>query len=262
MSYRNSREVLEARRATLEAELKTIHSHVSNLETMKRREAEVARDLWETEQQIGAAPEARRGLPMLEDVRIATPCRASWDDMVGDEQVRFCKGCQKNVYDLSAMTRDDAEALLHKNEKGEMCARLYRRADGTMITSDCSVGLQRKRSRQFAVAAVGGGLLAASVLSQVVELPGVPGRRMGEMRVSAREEMGDVAPPEGEPVTPDRPPVSEPSVQPPQLPQPPPVDGPAQPRPGLERAHPTMGVVRMTPRPPAPSNGKSGTTKR
>jgi hypothetical protein len=44
------------------------------------------------------------------------------------------------------MTRRDAEALL-KETNGNLCARLYRRADGTVLTEDCPVGLGVKIAR-------------------------------------------------------------------------------------------------------------------
>ncbi len=75
----------------------------------------------------------------LEKVRIARPCPARWEEMAGDERVRFCGLCRKNVYNLSAMSREAAERLIEERQ-GQMCALLYRRADGTVLTSDCPVG--------------------------------------------------------------------------------------------------------------------------
>ena len=86
-------------------------------------------------------------LPILEDIRIATPCNADWDEMSGDERVRFCGQCEKNVYNLSAMTRVEAETLVRERE-GRMCVRLYQRRDGTVLTADCPVGVQKQRLRR------------------------------------------------------------------------------------------------------------------
>jgi hypothetical protein len=104
----------------------------------------------------------------LEGVRIASPCPASWTEMAGDERVRFCKICSKHVYNLSAMTAQDAASLVVATE-GRMCARFYRRADGTILTADCPVGLAaalRKRLRRLAGAAALGlaGFLPGSYL--------------------------------------------------------------------------------------------------
>lgn len=98
----------------------------------------------------------------LDDLRIAKPCHASWEEMVGDDRARFCGSCHKNVYDLRAMTREEAEALLR--EKGEACVRMARRADGTVITSDCPVGVSRAAQRKRVAGVFAGGLLAASAL--------------------------------------------------------------------------------------------------
>jgi hypothetical protein len=83
---------------------------------------------------------------ILDDCRIATPCPASWDRMIGDDRVRFCQECQLNVYDISHLTRREAEALLSAAE-GRICARIHRRADGTILTRDCPVGLRALRRR-------------------------------------------------------------------------------------------------------------------
>ena len=59
----------------------------------------------------------------------------------------FCHLCQKKVYNLSAMTRGEGERLLAKSE-GNMCVCMYRRQDGTVMTTDCPVGVRRCRWRQ------------------------------------------------------------------------------------------------------------------
>ena len=96
----------------------------------------------------------------LDLIQIATPCPASWDEMQGDERQRFCAHCKLNVYDVSAMKRDEAEQLISKHE-GRMCVRLFRRHDGTVLTRDCPVGLKALRQRLVRnVAALAGVLLA------------------------------------------------------------------------------------------------------
>jgi hypothetical protein len=42
------------------------------------------------------------------------------------------------------MSRPEAEALVLDLE-GKMCARLYRRADGTVLTEDCPVGVRHAK---------------------------------------------------------------------------------------------------------------------
>ena len=82
----------------------------------------------------------------IDHLRIATPCPISWDQMTGDNRVRFCDHCHLNVYNISALSRFEAERLIAATE-GRLCARLFRRADGTVLTSDCPVGLRAFRRR-------------------------------------------------------------------------------------------------------------------
>jgi hypothetical protein len=88
----------------------------------------------------------------LGDLRIAAPCEASWEGMAGDERVRHCTLCRLNVYNFAEMTRGEIQDLLVRTE-GRVCARLYRRADGTLLTRDCPSGLRALRRRASRAAA-------------------------------------------------------------------------------------------------------------
>ena len=87
----------------------------------------------------------------LNNLRIASPCSADWNAMGGDDRKRFCGDCKLNVYNLSGMTRYDAEHLLRMSE-GRLCVRYYQRADGTILTADCPVGWARVKQRISIVA--------------------------------------------------------------------------------------------------------------
>ena len=82
----------------------------------------------------------------IDRLRIATPCPIGWEQMTGDNRVRFCDHCQLNVYNISELSRSEAEKLIASTE-GRLCARLFRRADGTVLTKDCPVGLRALRRR-------------------------------------------------------------------------------------------------------------------
>lgn len=94
----------------------------------------------------------------LDTLKIASPCPADWDAMTGDDRVRHCSECRLSVYNLSEMTREEAEALIEETE-GRLCVRLYQRADGTVITRDCPVGAGKKKRRAAFIGAVLGGLM-------------------------------------------------------------------------------------------------------
>jgi hypothetical protein len=74
--------------------------------------------------------------------------------MYGSDRKRFCGDCKLNVYNLSGMSRDEAENLITTSE-GRLCVRFYKRADGSVITGDCPVGWARvkQRARVLATAA-------------------------------------------------------------------------------------------------------------
>jgi carboxypeptidase family protein len=89
----------------------------------------------------------------LSNLRIASPCPADWEKMVGDERVRHCAECNLNVYNLSAMTERQVEQLIVSSRGKRLCTRLYRRADGTVLTQDCPWSLRVLRRRASRMAA-------------------------------------------------------------------------------------------------------------
>ena len=97
---------------------------------------------------------------LLNSLRIASPCHIGWERMQGDDRIRFCDSCQRNVYNFADLTSDEINSLLQQTEGG-ICGKLYRRADGTILTRDCPVGLRaiRRRVARFA------GAVLATLLS-------------------------------------------------------------------------------------------------
>ncbi|MBY0358846.1 MAG: hypothetical protein K2W82_12650 [Candidatus Obscuribacterales bacterium] len=88
----------------------------------------------------------RRKKSILDSVYIAEPCNVGFENMEGDDRVRFCNQCKLNVYNISQMTKREAEKLIQESD-GRTCLRLYRRADGTIITDNCPIGLRAARER-------------------------------------------------------------------------------------------------------------------
>jgi len=131
-------------------------------------------------------------------LRIASPCRAPWENMDGDERVRFCRECNRNVYNLSAMTEAEARRVVAERE-GRLCVRFFQRRDGTVLTSDCPVG----GKRAFLRAGAGTALALAGVTAGVTTLsacdsPQVDVAKMGEPLMGSPPEqplMGKIAVP-------------------------------------------------------------------
>jgi len=53
--------------------------------------------------------------------------------MIGDERVRFCGECRKHVYNISAMTKREAETLLRESE-GRYRSLFESAPDGILVT--------------------------------------------------------------------------------------------------------------------------------
>lgn len=103
----------------------------------------------------------------LSQLRITQQCPARWSHMVGDDQVRHCGKCDRNVYNVSAMTRDEALRVIEAHE-GKMCMRFYSRPDGTVMTKDCGFIPKLKIKVGAALGALFGftGFLAFPVFAQ------------------------------------------------------------------------------------------------
>jgi hypothetical protein len=109
-------------------------------------------------------------LEILSQVQIASPCPVSWESMTGNDHVRHCAQCDKSVYNFSTMTAQEALDLIQAKE-GKLCAQLYRRLDGTLLTADCPIGLGEKMHRFWRRVAA----IAASVMFLL--LPGCRDRQ-------------------------------------------------------------------------------------
>jgi hypothetical protein len=89
----------------------------------------------------------RRGpLDAVDRIELKTPCAVPWSTMRGDERMRHCDRCGKNVYNLAALTRPEALRLV-ANKEGGRCVRIFRRRDGTVVTADCWSRLRAARKQ-------------------------------------------------------------------------------------------------------------------
>jgi len=109
----------------------------------------------------------------MNNLRIASPCKTTWESMAGDERVRHCTLCSLNVYNVAEMTRNEVHDLLARTE-GRVCARLYRRADGTLLTRDCPTGLRALRRRASRAASA---LIAALLSLPSLAFAGTPWKK-------------------------------------------------------------------------------------
>jgi len=113
---------------------------------------------------------SQQPLPLLDEVRVTSPCPVSWQDMKGDDRVRHCSMCQLAVYDLSALTRSEAENLIRETTD-RLCIRVHRRPDGKVMTRDCPLGRLRAIRRRVAAFAGMAGLLLFTLVGWLVGRP-------------------------------------------------------------------------------------------
>ena len=107
----------------------------------------------------------------LNVLNVPSPCTVPWRSMDGDDRVRFCGQCRQHVYNLSAMTADEAEGLL-RNPAGTPCVRFYRRLDGTVVTTDRCGNRPARTWRRFTAALAG-------ILVGLASLAGCDGAKLG-----------------------------------------------------------------------------------
>lgn len=131
----------------------------------------------------------RRAFP-LDMIEVATPCHASWDAMTGDDRSRFCGACQRHVYNLSGMTRAEAEALIQEKE-GQLCVRLYRLDNWKVMTSDCPVGLAALRRQAVRTVGVVVGAVVGIVGSFFL-IPALFGENRGSAKLRQVEPFASV----------------------------------------------------------------------
>jgi hypothetical protein len=89
---------------------------------------------------------------LLSKVQVAKPCPADWRHMEGDDRIRHCTQCSRNVYNISEMSRQEASDLIEAME-GKMCVRYFTRPDGTVMTKDCGASVREtvRNTTRFAL---------------------------------------------------------------------------------------------------------------
>lgn len=96
----------------------------------------------------------------MRDVMVSfpKPCAEPWEDMAPRGCNRHCAACDKMIHDLAALTFDEANRLLEREE--EVCVRAQIGPDGV-------VALRRGGTRRL-IAAAGAGLALATAACQTV----------------------------------------------------------------------------------------------
>lgn len=118
---------------------------------------------------------------LLDRIDVKAPCNEGWEEMTGNDSVRFCSHCSKNVYDLSSMTRSRAERLVRESN-GRLCVRYFRDEHGKVVTAP--VGLTQIGRRATVAAGVFAASLSLSSFGQAQEMP----VKMGEVKSASQKD--------------------------------------------------------------------------
>lgn len=76
---------------------------------------------------------SKRSLPVLPSLHIPNPCEESWRQMKGDSVTRHCNRCDHKVHNLSAMSQQQATALLDQSCGGKVCVRYMKDSRGDVV---------------------------------------------------------------------------------------------------------------------------------
>src|SRR5262245_58109586 len=91
------------------------------------------------------------------EFKIVSPCRQSWDEMKGNDKVRVCEHCEKEVNNISELTRKEALRLVRRLN-GNICLRYYQDPK-----TQRPIFIERMQ-RLATQSGVGAGVLTASVV--------------------------------------------------------------------------------------------------
>ncbi len=106
-------------------------------------------------------------LPSGIALSVAGPCAERWAEMPGDDRVRRCTRCDRDVLDLGGLSADEINTLLAA--RGITTKKLHRRADGAVLTSDCDVGRPRRIALRV-LAVVTTGVLVSTAAAYALHL--------------------------------------------------------------------------------------------
>jgi len=114
--------------------------------------------------------------PILSSLKIAAPCNADWDTMVGTERERFCSSCELNVYNISSMGSLEAERFLAERAGSKVCVQFFRRKDGTILSDNCPKGLRAMRDRSKQILRIASSFVALVVSNFAAALANEPAK--------------------------------------------------------------------------------------
>lgn len=82
--------------------------------------------------------------------------------MTGDDKIRLCGQCDRNVHNISGMNEREAAQTILSRESGRLCTYYRRNADGSVHVDNCPEILKAARDKVYALVA---GVLLCAIIS-------------------------------------------------------------------------------------------------
>lgn len=103
----------------------------------------------------------------LRSITVSSPCLADWDQMTGNDQIRFCEHCHLQVHNISELTYSRAARLVARSN-GRLCVRYYRDSEGAPATKRPATRLHQiaRRTARLAAGAFSATLSLATAAAQ------------------------------------------------------------------------------------------------
>jgi ankyrin repeat protein len=107
----------------------------------------------------------------VDRISVKDPCSQDWETMKGNDRVRFCDHCAKNVNNLSTVTRKEAKRIV-RGSGGNICIRYIKHPEtGQPVYLDQFIQLRRRAP-----------LIAAGVVSASMSLSSLSYAQGGAVR--------------------------------------------------------------------------------
>lgn len=106
----------------------------------------------------------------VRSITVTSPCLADWDQMTGNDQIRFCEHCNLKVHNISELSYSQAARLIARSQGG-LCVRYYRDSQGAALTKQTSRKLHQigRRASRIAAGAFSATLSLATAAAQTSE---------------------------------------------------------------------------------------------
>ena len=98
----------------------------------------------------------------LDTISVKSPCNESWDEMSGNDEIRFCSHCAQSVHNLSTLNRAEIEKLIERSN-GRLCVRYVKTSQGKLIAALPENKSQIKRQRAIAARILASSLAFSTV---------------------------------------------------------------------------------------------------